>query len=276
MKFAYVDESKKDDIFVMAGILIDATKLKKYTDEFDALLKDVLERIGRRKKCPPDELKTSLFIKGKRKWGVIDGEERQKILQGICDILKDSAKAKIYAYCLSVSSFGKHSESTLTSNKRHWHAAAMYIACLIQKKMVMKTDKNKGLTVLIYDHNARDFSRLSDTLYQPSSWYDDICRAKKGGKWQTITDENRFDQIINTAFSMKSQHSSLIQVADAVAHIYRRHIELEDGSKENWDDEKDYYSDLVLKLDSEKLKSVPADSESVNFYETIKHPKWKL
>ena len=37
---------------------------------------------------------------------------------------------------------------------------------------------------------------------------------------------NRLDQIINTAFAIKSEHSSLIQVADA-PYVYRRKIELQ-------------------------------------------------
>ena len=282
MKFAYVDESGsgsssdgEGDIFVMAGVLIDATKLRKYTAVFDAFIKGVL---GRYKKYHPEELKTSSFINGKGAWGEIDGEERQKVLQDICDILKNDASAQVYAYCLSILSFDHNKEryDAENNNKKYWHAAAMYIASLIQKKMVMKTEKNKGLTVLIYDHNAMDFPRLSDTLYESSSWYDGICRAKKGGKWQTITDENRFDQIINTAFFIKSEHSSLILVADAVAYIYRRHVELEDGSNENWKGEKDFYNGLVSKLKREKLGQVPADSECVNFYQAVKHPKWKL
>lgn len=271
MKFAYVDESGRGDIFAMAGVLIDATKLKKYTVEFDAFLQDVFRKCG---KDRPTELKTSLFINGRGKWKAISLEGRKKILQDICDNLKDSAKAKVYAYCLSASSFKKYSKST--PNETYWHAAAMYIASLIQKKMVMSTEKNKGLTVLIYDHNAMDFPRLSDTLYKSSSWYDDICQAKKRGKWQNITDENRFDKIINTAFFIKSEHSSLIQVADAVVYIYLRHVELENGSKENWKGEKDFYNGLVSKLDREKFGNVLTNGECVNFYQTIKHPKWKL
>ena len=44
MKFAYFDESgtlgvEGNDVFVMAGLLIDAYRLRKYTAEFDRLIK---------------------------------------------------------------------------------------------------------------------------------------------------------------------------------------------------------------------------------------------
>ena len=57
MKFAYVDESGdvgEGDVFVMAGLLIDAYRLRKYTSQFDQALSAFL------KKHPsaPKELKT--------------------------------------------------------------------------------------------------------------------------------------------------------------------------------------------------------------------------
>ena len=59
-----------------------------------------------------------------------------------------------------------------------------------------------------------------DGLYQ--------LRGKKRGKtvWLERTKKDRFDHIINTAFAIKSDHSSMVQVADAISYVYRRHLEL--------------------------------------------------
>ena len=68
MKFAYFDESgtlgaEGNDVFVMAGLLIDAYRLRKYTAEFDRLIKNLLDEHEK----SPKELKTNLFINGKKK-----------------------------------------------------------------------------------------------------------------------------------------------------------------------------------------------------------------
>src|SRR5947209_8316724 len=111
----------------------------------------------------------------------------------------------------------------------YWLGAAMFVAALVQQKM-QGEKKNKGLTVLICDDNKREMQNLSDALYEADRWFDPIyqpCRRKSGSIiWNEIPDEGRFNHIVNSAFAIKSQHSSLIQVADAVAYVYRRHLEL--------------------------------------------------
>ena len=50
--------------------------------------------------------------------------------------------------------------------------------------------------------------------------------------WQGRAKKDRFDHIINTAFAIKSDHSSMVQVADAISYVYRRHLELITGAAE--------------------------------------------
>ena len=60
MKFAYIDESgdqDQGDVFVMAGLLIDAYRLRKYTAEFDTALTTFLSNHP----SAPKELKTCLL-----------------------------------------------------------------------------------------------------------------------------------------------------------------------------------------------------------------------
>lgn len=64
MKFGYIDESGdsgQGDVFVMAGLLIDAYRLRKATAEFDQKLK------GLRQGHPsaPNDFKASKIINGK-------------------------------------------------------------------------------------------------------------------------------------------------------------------------------------------------------------------
>ena len=88
-------------------------------------------------------------------------------------------------------------------------------------------------------------SNRSDALYNADPWFDPIYQTSKKKK---IAPARRFDQIINSAFAIKSEHSSLIQVADAVSYAYRRHLQLKSDS-EKWAGERQYFASLVAKLE---------------------------
>ena len=108
----------------------------------------------------------------------------------------------------------------------------MFLAAIIQKKM-QKTKKNKGLTVFICDDNKKEMENFSDALYGGDQWFDPIYQVSKTKRgdtvWLDVPASARFDQIVNSAFAIKSHHSSLVQVADAVSYVYRRHLGRVDG-----------------------------------------------
>ena len=139
-------------------------------------------------------------------------------------------------------------------------------------------DRNKGHTVFIYDDNKWENANLSEALHNANPWFDPIYQTskKKRGKtiWCEVSDDERFNQIINTAFSIKSDHSSLIQVADAVCYAYRRHLELK-SIRERWDGEREYFASLVAKLSREPLGRTPG-GQCINFYKAVRHKDWKL
>ncbi len=274
MKFAYVDETgpgKNNDIFVMVGVLVDAYKLRKCTKEFDDLLKQFFSETSTQSRIK--ELKTSEFINGRRTWGRIDPDKRKQFLNEICTHAKNNARAKIYASCISINTFNESQSDTHLQS--YWQAAGMYIASLIQKKM-MRESKNKGLTVLVFDDNKMDMPKVSNELYELNPWYDGLYQSRKKRKWKNLADGDRFNQIVNTAFAIKSEHSSFIQVADAVAYIYRRQTELQNGDQPKWEGEKEYYDNLASILDKEKLGVVPDNNECVEFYNKITPNNWEL
>jgi hypothetical protein len=104
MKFIYVDESGSrdhSDVFVMAGLLVDAYRLWKYTDVFDKLILDFLAKhpgTGSAK-----EIKTAALINGIGGWSKIDAAERKTLLKQICE--HSSECASVYAVALSFSNF---------------------------------------------------------------------------------------------------------------------------------------------------------------------------
>ena len=278
MKFAYLDESgdqSQSDVFVMAAIMIDGFKLRKYTTEFDEKLFDFL---GKHPKAPK-ELKTKAVIQGNDKWSQVAPDDRKNFISELIDLALDCSR--VFAFALSFDKFAKVVKcggNDYPIDKSYWLASAMFVSALIQKRN-QKEKNNKGLTVLVCDDNKKEMPKLSSALYDANSWFDPLyqgIKTKKGPRQfvaRTVT--NRFDQIINTGFAIKSEHASLVQVADAVSYVYRRHLEL--MSKKGWEGEKAYFKGLVDKLEKkrEKIGHCP-NGEAVKVFKAIRHPEWKL
>ena len=260
----------------MCGLMVDAYKLRKKTADFDRRLEVLFARHpGARA-----DLKTRRFINGSGGWSAIDAEERKEFLTGVCRLAVENG-GKVFGIGLSFDAFDTAAATGLAQpfGDNYWLCGALFTSCLVQKKM--QTIKNgKGLTVVIMDDNKREMPRLSDALYQGDPWFDGLYRmqGKKRGRtvWIERTNADRFDHIVNTAFAIKSDHSSLVQVADAISYVYRRHLELTSASEE-WPGESDYFSSLVDILEPSRQKIGRCPSKAcVNFYTQAKHPEWTL
>jgi hypothetical protein len=279
MKFGYIDESGdsgKGDVFVMAGVLIDAYRLRKATAEFDQKLKDL--RQGH--PSAPNDFKASKIINGKGGWRDVSPEARK---QFFTDIVNQAVSVgRIYAFALSFDRFNQTTQSIdgLPSNQgNYWVACSMCLSALIQKK-VQKEKNSKGLSVLIFDDNKQYMPKLSDGLYDCNKWYDDLYALPKTLRGNTVwkvKPSERFDHIINSAFAIKSEHSSLVQVADIISYIYRRFVEL-CNSDEAYDGEKQLYENWVnvLATKREKIGRVPTGSKTIKFYKDVCHPNWEM
>jgi hypothetical protein len=279
MKFAYVDESgarNRGDVFVMCGVMVDAYKLRTKTQDFDALLEEVFQlHPGRRA-----DFKTSRFINGIGGWNVVDGNQRKQILTDICRVAVANG-GKIFGFGMSFARFDRAVAETENTpfGQRYWLASALFVASLIQKQM-QKVSHSKGLTVLIMDDNKMEMPLLSDALHDGSPWLDGLYkvnrRVRNRPTWVGRTGRNRFDQLINTGFAIKSDHSSMVQVADAISYVYRRKLELSAGD-EAWVGERAYFDSLVDILQPARISLGRTPNEPCKtFYEAAKHPQWQL
>ncbi|TYO91167.1 DUF3800 domain-containing protein [Oceanicella actignis] len=279
MKFIYIDESGsagEGDVFVMCGLMVDAYKLRKKTADFDRMLSGFLARHP----GSNTELKTSKFINGKGGWNKIDPAERKAFLSEMCQLAVANG-GKLFGIGLSFGALAKAREAGHGHpfGESYWLAGGMFTCALVQKKM-QGAQKGKGLTVVIIDDNKKEMPAISDGLYDADPWFDGLYqrRGSKRGKklWLPRTPGDRFDQIINTAFAIKSHHSSLVQVADAICYVYRRHLELLDCN-EAYPGEREFYQSLVEILEParEKLGQCP-QAPCVDFYRAAKHPGWTL
>ena len=281
MKFIYVDESggpDQSDVFTMFGLMVDAYKLRKKTEDFDEMLKSLFD--GLRGPRNPRELKTKRFTEGNGIWRDISADERKEFLTNVCK-LAVAGGGKVFGIALSFEAFDRATALGLgqPTGTTYWLASAKYTCCLIQKKM-QGVRGRKGLTVFIMDDNKREMPKLSDALYQRSPWYDGLYEQqnKRRGRleWVGRSTQNRFDQIVNSAFAVKSDHSSLVQVADAMSYVYRRHLELT-GEAEKWLGEQEYFASLVKIIEPAREKLGRCSQRPcLEFYNAAIHPKWKL
>lgn len=242
MKFVYVDESGNsgsDANFFMVGILIDAYRFSKHNEVLTAELDKILTTPEQNVK----ELKSHKFINGIGVWNQIPADERKEWVQKFCEFAMDCST--IYAVAINFSKFNKYKHENTGLTGGYWHVAAMSLSAQIQKE-VQKEDKNKGHSFLIFDDNKSEIPRLCDAIYEGNSFYDGIYDYTEKKK------SKRFDQIINTAFAIKSQHASFIQCADCIAYIYRRHFELI-GKKEKWKGETEYFKSLFTQLEGKRV-----------------------
>lgn len=279
MKFCYVDESgdrAEGDIFVMSGLLVDVHRLRSKTEEFDALLQDLFEKHPGH----PAELKTKAFMRGNGGWNVIPGNERRDFLRQVCALATDKGD-KIYGIALSFAAYDQRLANNAAPpfGTNYWVCAGMFLSCLLQKKMQVVAGK-KGITALVVDDNKMEMPRLSDALFASNEWYDGLYQRRERKKdksvWRARSDDDRFDHIINTGFSVKSQHSSLVQVADAISWVFRRSLELK-AANEAFEGEKAFYDELCADLEEERitLGQTPACEARV-FFDAVSHADWKL
>lgn len=276
MKFAYVDESGDEgqsDVFVMVGCLVDAYRLRRITADFDRSLNELFERHPGH----PAELKTKAFINGRRGWSVVPPDERKDFLRSICVLA--SCDGRLFASALSFEKFreavdGRPNHPT---RRMYWHAASMFVSSLIQKKM-QTISHNKGLTVLVMDDNKVGMPALSDAIYAADPWFDGLyqLRGTRRGQrvWIDRSAQDRFNHIINTAFAIKSNHSSLVQVADALSYVFRRNLELREEA-EAYPGEAEFFEGLVdiIEPRRETLGQCP-DCEAVTFYRGVAPEGW--
>ena len=279
MKFVYADESGEQDhscVFTMIGVMVDAVKLRKKTEDFDNLWQELLSR-------HPEgtvEIKTSRMINGKGAWGKVCPDVRKKFVTDVIELAVANG-GKIFGYAIDFEKLKtiKAEDFELPFTKHKWTAASMYIAALIQKKMQAVKGK-KGLTVFVMDDNQHKMPTLTDGLYQSDPWYDGLyeIRGRIRGKtaWKARKDTNRFDQIINTAFAIKSEHSTFVQVSDVISYVYRRHYELM-REDEAYEGEQTLYAEWVEKLEAARVRlGNVRKCHASEFYSSIVPEGWHL
>lgn len=237
MKFLYVDESGNEGnapFLTFFGFYVDGYRLKNVMSQARPLLGAISDAYPENLR----ELKSSRLVNGVGAWRRVDATERKRLFRTLTNFVS-AAGCHGYAYVLSRQQYTSLKEkgrlSDWTSNE--WQIGALAL-CMFLQRDNRDVKNNKGLSVLIFDDNQAELPRLSDFLLRSSEDVDSYYERKRRSE--------PFDQIIDTAFSIKSDHSRLVQIADACAFALRRRAELELGQQqEDWQGEADFYRQAV-------------------------------
>lgn len=220
MKFCYVDESGTGDepFAVMAGVLVDAYRMRPTKEEWDGLLAHLAGIVKRDVK----EFHTKDFYAGNSPWRGLKGHARTEILSAIFEWYAER-KHHIVFSVIDKSSHerlaGEHPFTETTGGL--WQTLALHLALSVQKHN-QKQKNNKGNTVLVFDAHDKDEKAYSELLLDPPEWTDTYyARGKK---------QDRLDQIVDVPHFVDSAHVGMIQLADCISYFLRRHIELQEGA----------------------------------------------
>ncbi|MFQ5902125.1 MAG: DUF3800 domain-containing protein, partial [Candidatus Binatia bacterium] len=184
-------------------------------EEFSA----IFDRIKRLFPEALKELKSTKIFYGRDRWRDVHPNVRKAIFQffsrWICD--------RKHRLALAAIDKATHREAIADGVPGApgdiWLAGALHIALQVQRAHKSLAG-NKGHTFLIFDENKAKGDRLPELLYDPPEWTDTYYDRRKK--------QPRLDQVIDSAFFVKSHHAGLVQVADLFSFVFRRYAELSD------------------------------------------------
>ena len=283
MMAVYTDESESaelDGVLTMFGLMVDTDDLIRIADEFNDILSEYL---GRQENGRNVELKTRKFMRGKKGIGRDFSEEkRKKFLKVLCNKAASDSKG-IFGIVLSLENvkLQRDPRETLSERAIAWHKGGMFVCSIVQKNM-QEIGKNGEHAFVIFDGNKKVW-RLSENMQKEGKWYDGIYQEIKldsGTKiWIPRNEVDRFDRIVNrTVFSVNSRQSSLVQVSDAICHVYRRHFELmREDENEVFKKEQNFYGGLFDLLEQKRLRIGDIqDTECTRYFRATKHDGFEL
>ena len=138
----------------------------------------------------------------------------------------------------------------------------MHLALAIQRRHKDKRG-NKGKTLLILDQQREFEKSVSRILSSPPPWTD--------GYYGCSTATKRLDQIIDTAYFVRSHHASFVQIADLIAYAARKYAELETGETEKYEGElkkiETWYQEIIYPtLIERRHQFPPGDDALISYY----------
>jgi len=248
MFLCYADESgytgrkydKSQPVFTLAAIFPNIYNYHKSDSEFKQVFDIIKSRI------PIDELKCHQIYRGRGSWENIEPEIRKKVIEFyLAWICKRNHRLIIISIANEI--FFKLINDKLKIEYTKYfpcpYVFAGFHLSLIIQKLNRKLEKNKGKTLLIFDEQKEFSNCLSEVIFNPPSFIDEYVT------FEEKKEKSRLNQIIDSAFFVHSHHSSMAQVVDIVAYLFRLYIELNYyGFKESYPGEKAVINSWISKI----------------------------
>jgi uncharacterized protein DUF3800 len=257
MYLCYVDESgfsrkgydNSQPVQVMAGIFPNLYGYHKS----DAECKKVFNLIN--ETVPIKEIKARDIYRGGGRWHKETDSTRNRIIEFYLNWLIDRNHKVIISAIDNKKFFdlkddGPYSEILKVIN-HPYILGGLHIALVVQSSNRNK-NQNKGKTLLIFDEQSRFEDSLAELIYEPPEFVDEFV------KFDMKKEETRLNQIIDTAFFVKSHHSTMAQVADVIAYLFRLFLGLNYyGKEEAYDGEKNRINKWIKMIEENLIKKYP-------------------
>lgn len=218
MKFCYFDESGtgNEPVAVVAGIVVDSQRMHVTKENWGSLLANLSQLVGR----DLDELHTKDFYPGNGPFRVLGGPKRAEYISAIIDWLCER-KHDFVLSAVDKAAFSKtlHAGTVPPGLATPWLVGAFHSVLALQRAHQGHA-KNKGHTVLVFDHKGQEQGPLTELVLRPPPWSDEYYdRAQKQGP---------LDQIVDAPHFADSRQIPLLQLADFLAYFLRRFVEIEE------------------------------------------------
>jgi len=225
MFLCYVDESgyngrklnPKQPVQVMVGIFPNVYNFHRSDSEFRQVF-DIMKD-----EAPLSEIKGEQIYRGRGPWRDVRPEIRDSVIEYYLDWVA-SRNHKFIVTAVDNVKYFKLAESEADNTfiralPYPYLLSGLHVALVIQRLNKSKK-KNKGRTILIFDEQEEFSNALTELVFNPPEFIDEFVSfapEKEGA---------RLNQIIDTAFFVRSHHSSMAQVVDIVAYLFRVYLEL--------------------------------------------------
>lgn len=239
VKICYVDESGfgEEPIAVMAGILIDITRMHKTKDEWRELLEKLSSIAG--KHIP--ELHTKDLYSGNGIWRNVAANDRTLIADNITSWMVERSHSIVFTAVIKEKYWASMQSGRISDELNSiWRFLGFHLVLAIQK-YGQRMSHCKGHTLLIFDNQHKEEVRFADVVLRPPLWSDGYYEREKKQK--------PLDQVVDVPYFADSRDVGLVQVADFVAFFLRRYAEvMEKVGRAPYEGEEGKLTPVVSKL----------------------------
>jgi hypothetical protein len=216
MKFCYCDETGVGDepIAVMAGIIVDSSRMHLTKVEWQVLLDQLSEIVGRR----VSEIHTRNFYSGNGIWRGIRGDQRAQIITRVLEWIGERKHHIVLSGIRKDVFYKQVCDNAIPNEIRTlWLALGFHIILSVQKGF-QGLEGVKGNTLFVFDNEHREEKRFTDLILTAPNWSETYYNKQ--------ATQFPLDQVIDVPYFGDSKEVSLLQVADFIAFFVRRYIEI--------------------------------------------------